>query len=247
MPSRSPADATRFTATGPHATQFSRSSSAAATGAAGAGETPQQRIARLRESARRAKAENITLMDKLYVHGRVWADRAHRAVAFGLIGATILCGGVTLFTLTDMILYNRRLKKQYAEEAKRVQQLEASERQQVEKMALIAAGGGPAAEALTPEERERGRGLVANFKSWALAGLTPASEEYKSRYHKDGGEEVVIDGPQTKWLPTKEGRTAENCTQVPEPGKAEQRMQEKAGGERQGRSLFSGVTSWFGR
>lgn len=101
MPSRSPADATRFTSTGPHAShQFTRSASASTTspkpssklpgGDPGAvpGETPQQRIARLRQAATKAKMENITLMDKLYVHGRVWADRLHRATALGLIGAT---------------------------------------------------------------------------------------------------------------------------------------------------------------
>ena len=86
MPARSPADATRFTSTGPHAQQFTAFSSSAPPPANG--ETPQQRIARIRESARKSKLDKITIMDKLYVHGRVWADRAHRAVALGLIGAT---------------------------------------------------------------------------------------------------------------------------------------------------------------
>lgn len=104
MPSpRSPADATRFTSTGPHAShQFTRSASATTTapGAAAqavAGETPQQRIARLRMAATKAKLEQVTLMDKIYVHGRVWADRLHRATAFGLIGATCMLGLLMFF------------------------------------------------------------------------------------------------------------------------------------------------------
>jgi len=52
------------------------------------GETPQQRVARLKEVLKAKKRERITLMDKLYVHGRAWADIMHRVTAFGLIGAT---------------------------------------------------------------------------------------------------------------------------------------------------------------
>ncbi|KAF8451322.1 hypothetical protein BGX38DRAFT_1184188 [Terfezia claveryi] len=260
MPSRSPADATRFTSTGPHASssphQFTRSATTtgAATANAAAGiagvETPQKRIARLREDARVKKMENITLMDRLYVHGRVWADRAHRATAFGLIGATFLCGGATVFAFTQMIIHNRGLKKKYAEEAKRLTQLDPTERQQIEKKALIAAGGGPAAAALTPEEREQGRGIVANLKDWSVYGLTPAKDEYCSRWNKDGGADVVMEGRQTKWLPTKEGRLAEGyVVDVPEPGKTEVRVAEHRTGKEvvQGRGMWAGVLSWFGR
>ncbi|KAI5794282.1 hypothetical protein DFH27DRAFT_602296 [Peziza echinospora] len=258
MPARSPADATRFTSTGPHAGQnlFTASTNPAPAGinaAAGGGpggETPQQRIARLREGARKHKMEKITVMDKLYVHGRVWADRAHRAVAFGLIGVTFLCGGVTILTVTEMIIINRRLKREYAEEAKRLKDLDTATRLEIEKKALIAAGDGAAAEALTPEEIARGKGIVANLKGWALAGLTPVEEEYKSRFDKEGGADVVIEGAQTKWLPTKEGRVAEGSPLVPEPGKFEERREEKLGGgegKPQGRGVMAGVMSWFGR
>jgi len=53
-------------------------------------ETPQQRTARLREAARRAKLDQISTVDKIIVRGRVWADKAHRVVAKSLIGATSL-------------------------------------------------------------------------------------------------------------------------------------------------------------
>ena len=81
---RTVADATRFTPSGPHAF------TAAAAAAPGGGESPQQRVARLRDAARRAKAERDagTLMDRVVERGRTWADRAHRITAVGLIGAT---------------------------------------------------------------------------------------------------------------------------------------------------------------
>lgn len=60
------------------------------TGKEGGGwETAQARVARLRAAARKVKEqESLTVVEKLYVHGRIWADRLHRATALGLIGAT---------------------------------------------------------------------------------------------------------------------------------------------------------------
>ena len=80
---RSVADATRFTPTGPHA--FTAAPAPGSTG-----ETPQQRVARLRDAARKAKDQKMagTMMDRIVDRGRVWADRAHRITAVGLIGAT---------------------------------------------------------------------------------------------------------------------------------------------------------------
>ena len=75
----------------------------------------------------------------------------------------------------------------------------------------------------------------------ALSGLTPPSEEYKTRA------DVVVDGPQTNFLPTNDGRVAEGMTTVPEPGKTEARVVEKMGGEAQGKGKMAYVMSWFGR
>lgn len=106
----------------------------------GVAETPQQRVTRLRAAARAAKAEAVqgTLMDRVVDRGRSWADRAHRVTALGLIGATgtiqsppsphsnelgeqtgaepgvcvvsVLCSAITVYAITDMIIYNRRRK-----------------------------------------------------------------------------------------------------------------------------------------
>ncbi|KFY54075.1 hypothetical protein V496_07327, partial [Pseudogymnoascus sp. VKM F-4515 (FW-2607)] len=96
---RSPTDATRFTSTTPHATKPFYPASAnpgpstlpahdSSAAAAPAGETPQQKVRRLREAANRAREGRMTGFDRLVVRGRVWADRAHRVTAIGLIGIT---------------------------------------------------------------------------------------------------------------------------------------------------------------
>lgn len=56
------------------------------------GETAQQRVARLREANRRAKANNITTFDKVVHHGRIWADRLHRGFVFGIMGFSGIFG-----------------------------------------------------------------------------------------------------------------------------------------------------------
>lgn len=49
-------------------------------------ETPQQKVARLREAARRAKLEQEPLTEKILRRGRVIADKAHRVTVMGFIG-----------------------------------------------------------------------------------------------------------------------------------------------------------------
>ncbi|KAF2210184.1 hypothetical protein CERZMDRAFT_91192 [Cercospora zeae-maydis SCOH1-5] len=117
---RSPSDATRFTATGPYASSTFTSAAPGATtssridfGSAPANETPQQKIQRLRAAAARAKQGRETTFDKSVRIGRVWADRAHRFTALSLIGLTILSGAVATAGVTDMILHNRRKRKEW--------------------------------------------------------------------------------------------------------------------------------------
>ncbi|MCJ1302256.1 hypothetical protein MMC08_005059, partial [Hypocenomyce scalaris] len=116
--SRSAADATRFTATSPHAyskptasrsapSNTSSPSSAPRTQPTRSGplagrkgsprigsipldgsETPQEKVARLRAAHEAAKQAQISSWDTVVVRGRVWADRAHRFAAVGLISLT---------------------------------------------------------------------------------------------------------------------------------------------------------------
>lgn len=135
---RSPTDATRFTSTGPHvATKPSSTSTAfssnpnttspygaAATssgsqiqfGSAPPNETPQQKIARLRAAAQLAKQGKESNFDKTVRIGRIWADRAHRFTALGLIGLTVITGMIATAGITDMLLHNRRRRNEWLAE-----------------------------------------------------------------------------------------------------------------------------------
>ena len=99
---KSAIDATRFTPTTPHASAkhppSPPSSNVASSSTASPlpnrtmpgppGETPQQKVRRLREAAARARDAKVSGFDRVLVRGRVWADRAHRFTALSLIGIT---------------------------------------------------------------------------------------------------------------------------------------------------------------
>lgn len=87
---RSASDATRFTATTPTATSKPASSSTIQNLGRGAipGETPQQKIARLRSAAAAARAGKESQFDKVVRVGRRVADGAHKFTAYSLIGLT---------------------------------------------------------------------------------------------------------------------------------------------------------------
>jgi len=125
MPPRSATDATRFTATGPHASaKITPSSSSRPANAlppkktGPVGETPQQKVRRLRAAANAARDAQVSTFDKVILRGRVWADRAHRATAYTLIGITFIAGGVTVYALGDMMIYNRRKRAEFFTEQK---------------------------------------------------------------------------------------------------------------------------------
>lgn len=78
-----------------------------------AGETPQQRVARLREANRRAKLAQRSSFERWLDRSRVWADKAHRTAAYGLMGATVIAGTVGGFAVIDMVMHNRRKRREY--------------------------------------------------------------------------------------------------------------------------------------
>ncbi|KAF7188699.1 hypothetical protein HII31_09951 [Pseudocercospora fuligena] len=122
---RSPSDATRFTSTGPYvstkpssSTSFTSSNPATTGtqinfGSAPPGETPQQKIARLRAAAALAKQGKETTFDKTVRIGRLWADRAHRVTALSLIGLAVVSGAVATAGITDMLMHNRRKRNEW--------------------------------------------------------------------------------------------------------------------------------------
>ncbi|OJD15118.1 hypothetical protein AJ78_04603 [Emergomyces pasteurianus Ep9510] len=128
--SRSAADATRFTATGPYASSKPPVATSGLSKWAGAGsrstkvtgsspgpkgaaqETPKQKVERLRAEARAARyAKAFTPMDRFMPKGRVWADRAHKVTVYTLIAASGIAAALTVYSATSLIIYNRRQRQ----------------------------------------------------------------------------------------------------------------------------------------
>ncbi|KAH8663006.1 cytochrome oxidase c assembly-domain-containing protein [Tricladium varicosporioides] len=123
---RSATDATRFTSTIPHASAKPPSGQTVPLKSlpnrkpGPQGETPQEKVRRLRAAADRARNADVSTFDKVIVRGRVWADRAHRFTALSLIAATFIAGGVTVYALGDMMIHNRRKRAEFFAEQKAV-------------------------------------------------------------------------------------------------------------------------------
>ncbi|KAF2431264.1 hypothetical protein EJ08DRAFT_611127 [Tothia fuscella] len=109
-------DPTLFTQTGPHASAKPmppRGTTIPIGGPAPPNETPQQKVARLREAARRSKIAQESTWDKVVMRGRVVADFAHRATTLSLIGFTAVAGVVVAISLGDMMVHNRRKRNEW--------------------------------------------------------------------------------------------------------------------------------------
>ncbi|KAF8867073.1 hypothetical protein BDZ45DRAFT_682606 [Acephala macrosclerotiorum] len=190
---RSATDATRFTSTTPYASAKPPPSAANLQSKRAppppkskgpVGETPQEKIRRLRAAADRARDAQVSTFDKIVVRGRVWADRAHRFTALTLIGATFVAGGVTVYTFWDMIVYNRKKRAQFYQEQKALHQSAIYNARQ-----SIAAGTATEQEinfikmeddyqAKFEEERRRkaAPGPIGKAKNWLFSGLTKEEE-----------------------------------------------------------------------
>ncbi|KAI9833178.1 MAG: hypothetical protein M1819_003801 [Sarea resinae] len=191
---RSAADATRFTATGPHANSKSGISSSTAPPSK---ESPQDKVARLRRAAQQARLDKEPRFERVLARGRVWADRAHRITALSLIGLTGVAGVVTVFALGDMIALNRRKRREFfAEEEKKHQFFLAAAQDAFAKgiadedQIVLLNRERAAAEA----EAEKKKGIFTRAKGFLVGGLkkdedesVPAQEDQQQQ----GGESLV--------------------------------------------------------
>lgn len=190
---RSPNDATRFTATGPHMSKpsasgaFAANSPPNAAGAASSGtqinfgqapanETAQEKIARLRAAAAAAKRGKESNFDVAVRVGRVWADRAHRFTAWGLIGLTVVSGVVATAGISDMLLFNRRRRNEWLAEQQMKTAIETAQAK-----AALAAGRATEDQVLlinreraaaAAEEEKRNRpGMFKRASNYLFSGL----------------------------------------------------------------------------
>ncbi|KAL4780952.1 cytochrome oxidase c assembly-domain-containing protein [Aspergillus varians] len=128
--SRSAADATRFTATGPYASSkpsaapyklpgfLANSDSKSQNNGPGGNrqETPKEKVERLRAQARAARiAQSSSRTDQMVDFGRRFANKAHKTMVYTLITASGICGALTVYSMISLTLYNRRQRALWIE------------------------------------------------------------------------------------------------------------------------------------
>ncbi|KAK8173615.1 hypothetical protein IWX90DRAFT_484554 [Phyllosticta citrichinensis] len=111
-------DATMFTATGPYAHSKATNVPLNQAPAGQRKESPQEKIARLRAAAQQAKVGQESQFDRYVSKGRAFADKAHRFTTLSLIAFTGVAGIVSALAVTDMIIYNRKKKREWFHEQK---------------------------------------------------------------------------------------------------------------------------------
>lgn len=240
---RSVSDATRFTATTPHASsktaeprfnlpRTSGASVATRIGGGGKGggpgktkvdgiiETPEQKVARLRAAHQRAKLAKVSRLDKFLEVGRKVADSTHRLTVVGLIGLSGIAALVTVYTAFDMMAYNKKRKGEWIEAQRKLEadSLEA---------ARIAYMTGKATEdqiALVEEqlERERRLGQTTSFFDRIPSVIAPesASQQTSQQPHKPSVVEAVSWPSSTEMAAAASAATVEPVKEVEEEKKA---------------------------
>ncbi|KAL0933829.1 uncharacterized protein CTRU02_210628 [Colletotrichum truncatum] len=130
---RSASDATRFTSTTPHAaSKHSPTSSKAAASSSPTstpqipgrvpGESPEERVRRLRaahEAARKAQTSNV---DRVIGNSRRFFDVAHKATVIGLVGFTAIAGLVSVYSVYDMVTYNKQRRADFIEAQRKMEE-----------------------------------------------------------------------------------------------------------------------------
>ncbi|KAM4062770.1 cytochrome oxidase c assembly domain-containing protein [Hirsutella rhossiliensis] len=115
---RSVKDATRFTSTVPHATSKSAGRHAAAMPTPQSripGETPEQRVKRLRLAHLAAQKAQISRTDRVVDASRRFLDVAHRWTVGGIVLFTAVAGVVSIYSVWDMLRYNRARRAEWIE------------------------------------------------------------------------------------------------------------------------------------
>ncbi|KAF2745190.1 hypothetical protein M011DRAFT_488420 [Sporormia fimetaria CBS 119925] len=120
---KGPKDSTRFTATGvwAHTRPGGKSTTLQFAEPAPKNETPAQKVKRLREAANKARMAQVTKWDIAYFYGRTAADFAHRATVYGIVFATGCIGVLAVFSIGDMVVYNRRKRAVWFQEQEQMQ------------------------------------------------------------------------------------------------------------------------------
>ncbi|KOS19851.1 hypothetical protein ESCO_005611 [Escovopsis weberi] len=85
------------------------------------GETPEQRVKRLRQAHLAAQKAQISRADKIVDASRRFLDVAHRWTVGGLVAFTAVAGVVSVYSVWDMLRYNRARRAEFLEAQKKYQ------------------------------------------------------------------------------------------------------------------------------
>ncbi|KAK2602019.1 hypothetical protein QQS21_004445 [Conoideocrella luteorostrata] len=126
---RSVKDATRFTSTIPHATSKTAGPTGGRAAASAApklspripGETPEQRIRRLRQAHVAAQKAQISRTDRVIDASRRFLDVAHRWTVGGIVVFTAVAGVVSVYSVWDMLQYNRARRAEWLEAQRKLE------------------------------------------------------------------------------------------------------------------------------
>ncbi|KAK7456646.1 hypothetical protein CaCOL14_010548 [Colletotrichum acutatum] len=145
---RSASDATRFTSTTPHAASKSSPTSAEAAAAAPTGtsttatasstpatkspqppkipgrqpgESPQDRVRRLRAAHEAARKAQTSSLDRAIGGSRRFFDVAHKFTVLGLVGFTAIAGLVSVYSVYDMVTYNKQRRTDFIEAQRKME------------------------------------------------------------------------------------------------------------------------------
>lgn len=190
-----------------------------------------QKVARLKAAAARGKAAQVSTFDKVIVVGRRVADTAHKVTALSLIAFsgneisawcerphtnTLLAvtGAVTIYALGDMIIYNRRKRREYYAEQKALHSSALFEAQK----AIQAGHATEAQHAIVEEEfkymqevkaQANKPGVWARGKEWLFSGMKKEntgeiSDELVKQAVEDSTETINIPEPISSYNGTSE-------------------------------------------
>ncbi|KAK1990026.1 hypothetical protein LX36DRAFT_648443 [Colletotrichum falcatum] len=145
---RSASDATRFTSTTPHAASKSSPtlatvSSSSSTGTAAAdsrspqqkqqqspprvpgrppGESPEERVRRLRAAHEAARKAQTSSVDRVIGGSRRFFDFAHKFTVLGLVGFTAIAGLISVYSVYDMVTYNKQRRADFIDAQRRMEE-----------------------------------------------------------------------------------------------------------------------------
>ncbi|KAK2049414.1 hypothetical protein LZ31DRAFT_549359 [Colletotrichum somersetense] len=86
------------------------------------GESPEERVRRLRAAHEAARAAQTSSVDRVIGSSRRFFDFAHKFTVLGLVGFTAIAGLVSIYSVYDMVTYNKQRRADFIEAQRRMEE-----------------------------------------------------------------------------------------------------------------------------